>query len=270
MIAQTVSAALREDIGSGDISAALIPSHQIVKATIIVREPAIICGIEWVNETFKQIDNNIKLDWKVKEGDPVSVDQIICHISGPAKNILTAERTALNFLQTLSGTATLTAKYVAKLNHTKTKLLDTRKTIPGLRYAQKYAVKCGGGFNHRMGLYDAYLIKENHIMACGSIKAAVTIARKNHPEKLLEVEVENLQELEEALNAKVARILLDNFDLSVMKEAVKITNHKAELEVSGNINLANIAEIAATGVDYISVGAITKHIQAIDLSLRFL
>ena len=268
IIKQNVATALAEDIGTGDITSILIPVDQTVTATIMVREPAIICGIEWATETFNQVDERTQLRWHVRDGEKVAANTILCEITGFARSILTAERTALNFLQTLSGTATLTARYVEKLQGTSTKLLDTRKTIPGLRHAQKYAVHCGGGYNHRIGLYDAYLIKENHIMSCGSIQAAVTAARQQHPDKLLEVEVENLDELQQALSAGVSRILLDNFDLTTLKQAVQFNQHRAELETSGNIHLDNIDSVVATGVDYISVGSITKHVQAIDMTLR--
>ncbi|MFJ1268176.1 carboxylating nicotinate-nucleotide diphosphorylase [Legionella lytica] len=263
-----VTEALQEDVGTGDVTAALLPEHLMAEAEIISREPMLICGQPWVNEVFSQIDKSIKLDWQVTEGSWLAEPTTLCRISGPARSMLTAERTALNFLQTLSATATHTYRYVEQLKGTKTRLLDTRKTLPGLRVAQKYAVTCGGGVNHRMGLYDAFLIKENHIKACGSIAKAIALARETQNNILVETEVETLDELREALAAKPDRILLDNFSLELLAEAVRInqSNH-CTLEASGGITLENIAKIAASGVDFISVGAITKSIQAIDLSL---
>lgn len=269
-IALTVATALAEDLSYGDITADLLPEKITARAQISTREDAIICGIPWVNELFHQLDPKVTLSWQVQDGDKVAAGQVLGILSGNAKSLLTGERTALNFLQTLSATATLTNRYVNALSATKTKLLDTRKTIPGLRYAQKYAVRCGGGNNHRLGLYDAFLIKENHIMACGSIEKAINLARINHPEKIIEIEVENLDELKQALQAKADIILLDNFTMDMLKEAVIINKAQAKLEVSGNVTIDNLAIIAATGVDYISVGALTKNIKAIDLSLRFI
>lgn len=269
IITAQVKAVLTEDIGSGDITASLIPAGKMVKAQVITRESAIICGVPWVNEVFRQVDPTIIIDWKVRDGDAVTPEQIICSINGLARSILTAERCALNFLQTLSGTATVTRQYAEKLAGTQTQLLDTRKTIPGLRLAQKYAVRCGGGKNHRLGLYDAFLIKENHIMSCGSITAAITSARKNYPHKPIEVEVENLLQLQEALAAKADMIMLDNFTLENMRAAVAMNNGQAKLEISGNVELNQLNKLAKLGVDYISVGALTKHLRAIDLSLRF-
>ncbi len=263
-----IAHALREDVGSSDVTAALLPEHLMVEAEIISREPMLICGQPWVEEAFHQIDNQIKINWDVAEGAWLPTPTTLCHIYGHARAILTAERTALNFLQTLSATATQTHHYVQRLHGTKARLLDTRKTIPGLRIAQKYAVKCGGGVNHRMGLYDAFLIKENHIKACGSVAQAITLARHTHQHLLIETEVESLDELQEALMAKPDRILLDNFTIEMLKDAVKMnTSENCTLEASGGITLENIAEVARTGVDFISVGAITKSIQAIDLSL---
>lgn len=272
IIAQNVSAAIREDLGPGDITAQLISDTCVAKAVVRVRESAIIAGQAWVDATFTQIDSSIQRYWLVAEGERVSPDQSVLVLSGPARSILTAERTAMNFLQTLSGTATLVADYVEAICDFPVVLLDTRKTLPGLRYAQKYAVWCGGGSNHRMGLYDAFLIKENHIASCGSITQAVSQARSmNVHDAMIEVEVENLSELQEALDIQVERIMLDNFSIDGIREAVTI-NHAAPmpatLEVSGNIDLSNIRAYAATGIDYISVGALTKNIRAIDLSMR--
>jgi nicotinate-nucleotide pyrophosphorylase (carboxylating) len=268
IITQNVKTSLAEDIGAGDVTAALIPSDSKATAKITTREKAIICGQPWVNEVFHQVDPNIYIDWQVEEGAPVKPNQVIVNIAGLARALLTAERCALNWLQTLSGTATTAAKFVAALVASKTQILDTRKTIPGLRYAQKYAVKMGGGINHRMGLYDAYLIKENHIVSCGSIANAVMHAREQHPELKVEVEVENLTELQHALNADADIIMLDNFALDLMREAVAMVNGQVKLEASGNVDLNTIKAIADTGVDFISVGAITKHLQAVDLSMR--
>ena len=268
-ISTMVAASLAEDLGDGDISAQLLPVDLTLKARIISREEAVICGIPWVNEVFKQINPLIELQWKVQDGERVQPNQILVIITGLAQSIVSAERCALNWLQTLSATATQTAQFVELIKTTKAKLFDTRKTMPGLRYAQKYAVRRGGGNNHRMGLYDAYLIKENHIISCGSITAAVNLARTKHPNRLIEIEVENLNELQEALRVKADIVLLDNFKLEEMNEAVLLNQNQVELEVSGNVDLNTIQEIAKTGVDRISVGALTKHVRAIDLSLRF-
>ena len=263
-----VAHALGEDVGSGDVTAALLPSSLIVEAEIISRESMVVCGQAWVNEVFKQIDNKIEIEWNVIEGEWQEKPTSLCIIHGLAQSVLTAERTALNFLQTLSATATKTRKYVAQLHGSKTRLLDTRKTIPGLRFAQKYAVHCGGGVNHRMGLYDAFLIKENHIKAAGSIAHAIALARKTDRHLLVEIEVESLNELCEAFDAHPDRILLDNFSLEMLSEAVQMNQPKyCELEASGGITLDNIAAVAQTGVDFISIGAITKSVKAIDLSL---
>lgn len=268
MIQEMVKAALLEDINTGDITAELIPSEKIARAQVITREPAIICGVEWVNETFKQIDETIVITWHVKDADAVAANTLLFDIEGHARGILTAERTALNFLQLLSGTATATSHYVEKIKHTKTKLLDTRKTLPLYREAQKYAVKCGGGENHRMGLFDMFLIKENHIASCGSITKAIEKARALYPTRKVEVEVETLEEYQEALNAKPDIIMLDNFSIESITLAVTQKQPDIKLEISGNVTLDNIADYASLGVDYISVGAITKHVTAIDLSLR--
>lgn len=276
-IRRSVANALREDLGGRpgedglDITADLIPAGRNSRARLICREAAVICGQAWLEETFRQLDPTLKIEWHVKDGERVEADSLICEISGPARAILTGERTALNFLQTLSGTASLVARYAEKLKDTDCRLLDTRKTLPGLRLAQKYAVTCGGGHNHRVGLYDAYLIKENHIAACGSIEKAVCRAREAHPDKPVEVEVESTQELILALNAGADTVMLDNFPVDLMKEAVRINQASAtpaKLEASGDITLDNILEKAETGVDYISIGALTKHVRAVDLSLR--
>jgi len=265
----TVATALAEDIRDGDLTADLIPQNQMANATVICRENAQIAGIPWFNETFAQLDKKVVIDWQVNDGDSVSANTILCHISGNARSILTAERTALNFLQTLSATATETAKYVAAVAHTNCRILDTRKTIPGLRDAQKYAVLRGGGKNHRKGLYDGILIKENHIMAAGSIENAVIQAKQLHPQIPVEVEVENLDELDQALTAGADIVLLDNMNNEQLSAAVKQNNSRAKLEASGGVTLSSIAAIAETGVDFISVGNLTKNIQAIDLSMRF-
>lgn len=269
-IFDSVTSALAEDIESGDITGALIDDTKLRTAQVITREDAIMCGQAWVEMAFKLVDPNVQLQWLVNDGDLVSTNQVLFTVNGMAQSLLTAERTALNFLQLLSGTATLTNKYVKQIAHTTTKLLDTRKTIVGLRLAQKYAVICGGGYNHRFGLYDAFLIKENHIVACGSITKAILTAKQMRPELAIEVEIECLEQLEEAILAGADQVLLDNFDLATIKHSV-IKNHgQVKLEVSGGVDLNSILAIAETGVDYISVGAITKNIQAIDLSMRLI
>jgi nicotinate-nucleotide pyrophosphorylase (carboxylating) len=269
-ITETVRFALAEDIGSGDITAQLIPAKHTATANIITREAAVICGVNWVNEVFQQIDNSVTITWHIADGDHVAANSILFELNGPARSLLTGERTALNFLQLLSGTATLCKQYSDLVAHTKVRLLDTRKTIPGLRTAQKYAVSCGGCHNHRIGLYDAFLIKENHIAACGGIGAAIAAARDIAPLKPVEVEVESLSELTVALNSDADIIMLDNFSLDDMREGVAITAGRAKLEASGNISTQTLAAIAETGVDFISIGALTKHAQAIDLSMRFM
>jgi len=262
-----VNLALREDIGSGDISAELLPEAMTGHAEIISREPMVVCGQAWALQTFLAVDAAIELEWLVKEGAYLNHPATLCIVKGPVRSILTAERTALNFLQTLSATATHTRQYVEQLKGTSAILLDTRKTIPGLRSAQKYAVVCGGGKNHRLGLYDAFLIKENHIKACGSITIAIEKARILHPDRFLEIEVENIEQLQEAFQAQPDRILLDNFNLEMMTAAVAMNQSGIPLEASGGVSLSNLHLIAATGVNFISVGSITKSIQAIDLSL---
>ena len=262
-------AALAEDLGTGDLSASLIPAERTATARIITRTPGVFCGQFWVAETMQQVDARIQIDWHVSDGDVIEADQNLFTLAGPAASLLTAERTALNFVQLLSGTATRTAHYVALLQDHKTTLLDTRKTIPGLRLAQKYAVKCGGGSNHRIGLFDAYLLKENHIAAAGSITAAVAAARANHPNKAVEVEVENLAELDEAIAAGADIAMIDNFTLADTQTAVARSAGRIRLEASGGINERTLADIAATGVDYISSGELTKAILPMDLSMRF-
>lgn len=265
----TVLTALQEDIQGLDITAELIPADQTMQMNLLCREDCILCGVDWFNESFYCLNPHISIDWSSCDSDSIKKDSVICQIEGNARNLLTAERTALNFLQTLSGTATVTRQYADLIQHTHCKILDTRKTIPGLRIAQKYAVKCGGGVNHRMGLYDAYLLKENHIAASKNITSAVTLARQLDPGTFLEVEVETLEQLEECMTAKVDRVLLDNFDIEQLKSAVAINQHATELEASGNIDQGNIVAVAETGVDFISIGAITKHVRAIDFSLRY-
>lgn len=267
-IAENVATALKEDIGSGDITAQLIPDSKRASATLITREPMVLCGTAWVDQSFQQLDPDCSVTWHFQDGDAVEPNRTLLSITGSARALLTAERTAMNFLQTLSAVATVTKHYVAQLQGSSTRILDTRKTIPGMREAQKYAVACGGGKNHRMGLYDAFLIKENHIAACGSIAAAVNQAHRIAPGQAVEVEVESLQELEQALAAGSDIIMLDNFTLEQMEQAVTLTQQQAKLEVSGNVSYEQIPQIAATGVDYISIGALTKHLQAIDLSMR--
>jgi len=268
-IEHTVATALDEDIKTGDLTAGLIPQNVQARANIFCREDATICGRPWFDEVFRQVDENAQVEWLCEEGEEVKTDQLICVITGSAKHILTAERTALNFLQTLSGTATTTSKYVKPLEGSKTKLLDTRKTLPGLRLAQKYAVACGGGQNHRIGLYDAILLKENHIMAAGGIAEAIGLARFQHPGKTVEVETESLEEVKEALEGGADIIMLDNFTVEMMHQAVKLVNNKAKLEVSGNVEIEHLETLATTQVDFISTGAITKHLHSVDLSMRF-
>ena len=263
-----VAKAIAEDLGAGDLTAQLIPQDRWATATLITREPGVLAGQAWANLVFEQIDARCELDWQARDGDLLEPNQVLLKIHGPARALLTAERTAMNFLQTLSGAATKAKHYADQVVHTQVKLLDTRKTIPGLRLAQKYAVTCGGCHNHRIGLFDAFLIKENHIAACGGISAAVSAARALAPDVLLEVEVETHGELEQALAANVDRIMLDNFSLEGMREAVALTKGRVELEVSGNVTSETLVPYAETGVDYISIGALTKHCQALDLSMR--
>ncbi len=279
-IRRAVRAALLEDLGdaltaldqpdaSADITAQLIPADRISTARVITREAGVFCGQPWVDEVFAQLGGEVKVEWKVQDGERLAPNQELFRLHGPARVLLTGERNALNFVQTLSGVATLTARYVAELEGTDCRLLDTRKTLPGLRSAQKYAVTCGGGKNHRIGLFDAYLIKENHILACGGIAPAIAQARHLNPGKPVEVEVESLAELEQALAARADIVMLDNFDIPMMQEAVRLNQGRAKLEVSGNVTLDTLAGYAATGIDFISVGALTKHVRALDLSMRF-
>jgi nicotinate-nucleotide pyrophosphorylase (carboxylating) len=266
-IASTVRRALSEDVGTGDLTVELLPREIEARARVVCREAAVLCGCAWFDEVFRQVDQTVRVEWLYADGDDIAPDTVICRLSGPARPILTGERTALNFLQLLSGTATTTRRHVELIRGTTTRLLDTRKTLPGLRSAQKYAVACGGGRNHRMGLYDAILIKENHIHAAGGIAAAVARARQRH--RSVEVEVENIEELEQALAAGADMVLLDNFDVETMRQAVQICCGRAKLEASGGVEPQRLRAIAETGVDFISVGALTKHVRAIDFSLRF-
>ena len=265
-----VELVLREDVGSGDRTAALIPADSVSKVEVICRDSAVIAGIAWFTEVFRQLDASIQLEWLAADGDRVQGNQLLCRLEGNTRALLTGERSALNYLQVLSGTATLAATYADVVAGTGAKILDTRKTLPGLRLQQKYAVTCGGCHNHRVGLYDAILIKENHILAAGSITKAVSQALQSAPDIEVEVEVESLDELQEALDAGARRILLDNFDLDSLREAVALNQGLARLEASGGVNLQTIRAIAETGVDDISVGALTKDVVAVDLSMRFL
>lgn len=269
-IQQQVKQALAEDIGNGDVTAKLVPAEQTVSAQVVCREAMTLCGRAWFDEVFLQLNSAINIKWNASDGAGIESNQILCTVQGNARSILTGERTALNFLQTLSGTATITNKYVNAITGTNCKILDTRKTIPNLRLAQKYAVSCGGGKNHRIGLYDAILIKENHIAAAGSISSAAHQARMDYPDLFLEVEVETLDELREAIEAGANRVLLDNMNIDTLKEAVEINQNRLELEASGGIDLTNIRQVAETGVDYISIGSLTKHLHAIDLSMVFI
>jgi nicotinate-nucleotide pyrophosphorylase (carboxylating) len=271
VITRQVATALAEDLGAGDVTAALVPVSQQVRARIVAREPAILCGTDWVDATFKQLDPAIRLEWLAQDGSRLDPDMPVLTLAGPARPILTGERTALNFLQTLSGTATAANRYVEAVAGTGCSILDTRKTLPGLRLAQKYAARCGGARNHRLGLYDMVLIKENHIIAAGSIAAAVEMARRTSPDIPVEVEVESLAELEQALDARADIVMLDELPLADVRTAVERNRARgspALLEASGSVTLENVREIALTGVDYISVGSITKHVQAVDLSMR--
>jgi len=271
LITRQVAAALAEDLGTGDVTAALVPASQQVRAQILAREPAVLCGTDWADATFRQLDPTIRLEWMVRDGDRLAADMPVVRLSGPARPILTGERTALNFLQTLSGTATAAARYVEAVSGTGCRILDTRKTLPGLRLAQKYAARCGGAQNHRLGLYDMVLIKENHIIAAGSIGGAIATARRTSPDIPVEVEVETLAEFDQACEAGADIIMLDELSLEDMREAVRRNRAwgpKAKLEASGSVNLSTVREIALTGVDFISIGSITKHVQAVDLSMR--
>lgn len=276
-ISESVKIALHEDLNGlspseGDISANLIPADKQAKAIVITREDAVFCGQAWTQEVFRQLGDSITITWHVKDGDFIKANSTLFTLEGCARTLLTGERSALNFIQTLSGISTRVKQYIDLISSTNCKLLDTRKTLPGLRNASKYAVLCGGGFNHRLGLFDAYLIKENHILACGGIKQAIDMANQQHPERWVEVEVESINELKQALDAGAQRVMLDNFTIAMMIQAVEINKnnkHTADLEVSGNVTTSTILSYANTGVDYISVGALTKHIHAVDLSMRF-
>ncbi len=267
-IRSDVCRALAEDIGSGDVTADLLPESRCATARVVTREAAILCGQKWFDGCFNALDSAVRVNWQADEGSPVRPGQALCEISGSVRALVTAERSALNFLQTLSATATVTAAYVSAIRGTRASILDTRKTLPGLRRAQKYAVRVGGGKNHRMGLYDAILIKENHIAAAGSLSAAVTRARLLHPQIMVEVEVENFGELREALESGVDRIMLDEFELDELMQAVVEVDGRVPLEVSGGVGMDRVRAIAETGVDYISIGALTKHVHAVDLSMR--
>ncbi|WP_294947216.1 carboxylating nicotinate-nucleotide diphosphorylase [Sulfurivirga sp.] len=263
-----VQLALAEDIGSGDVSGEIIPADRQARARVIAREPAIICGRPWFDAVFAQLDDAVRCHWQVREGEQVAPEQLIVTLEGPARALLAGERTALNFLQTLSGTATVTHRYVQALGDSPTRLLDTRKTLPGLRRAQKYAVACGGGRNHRIGLFDMVMLKENHIAAVGGIGPAVARARNLHPRLKIEVETETLQEVREALEAGADIIMLDNFPPALAREAIALIDGRAQVELSGNVTLETLPELARLGADFISTGAITKHVHAVDLSMR--
>ena len=267
-IAKLVTQALSEDVANGDITAELIGADVQASGRIVTREDGILCGTTFALEAFQQIDPSCHVEWAAQDGDSIATDSLVCTLSGPARALLSGERTALNFLQLLSGTATTAGQYAARVAHTKVKLLDTRKTVPGLRRAQKYAVTCGGCYNHRIGLFDAFLIKENHISAAGGIAEAVAAARNVAPDKPVEIEVETEAELEQALTAGADRIMLDNFTLAALRDAVSLTAGRAELEASGNVTDETLVAIAETGVDFISIGALTKHVRALDLSMR--
>jgi len=272
-LSRTVARALEEDVGTGDLTAALVPADRDARATVITREPAVVCGRPWFDEVFRQIDPRVDIEWQADEGDFVDAGALLCRITGSARALLTGERAALNFLQTLSGTATTVRRWVEVVAGTRCRILDTRKTLPGLRTAQKYAVRCGGGKNHRIGLYDGILIKENHILAAGSIASAVAAARRSGAAVPVEVEVETIDELRQALDARADMALLDEFSLDGLREAVALNlghdNGPMKLEASGSVTLETLRPIAETGVDFVSIGALTKHLRAIDLSMRF-
>lgn len=269
VISEQVRVALTEDIGTGDRTAALIPADAEMEAHLVSRESAVLCGVAWFDEVFIQLGSEVTVEWQAGDGDQIEPDQVLCKLQGNARALLSGERTAINYLQTLSGTATLARRYADAVEGTGVRVLDSRKTLPGLRLQQKYAVTCGGCHNHRIGLFDAVLIKENHILAAGSISAALVAAQKNAPELEIEIEVESLDELEQALAAGAKRVLLDNFSLDQLREAVHLNHGRARLEASGGVNFDTIRAIAETGVDDISVGGLTKDIKAVDLSMRF-
>jgi len=268
-VSSAVGLALSEDIGDGDVTAALVAPDAAISASVLCRETAVLCGVAWFDEVFRQLHPDIAVHWRFADGDAVQADDIVCTVTGPAAPVLTGERTALNFLQLLSGTATTARHYARAIEGSHTNILDTRKTLPGLRRAQKYAVRCGGCHNHRIGLFDAVLIKDNHIANAGSIAKVVAAARRNNPQLTIEVEVTNLSELDEALSAGVDVVMLDNFDREAIGDAVGRSRGRAKLEISGNVALEDLSDLAKTGVDYISVGALTKHVRAIDFSMRF-
>jgi nicotinate-nucleotide pyrophosphorylase (carboxylating) len=268
LIDADIERAFAEDLGGGDATADLLPAEAVAAAALTCREDAVIAGIPWFDACFRKLDPGVAIDWRARDGERVAAGSVICHLRGRARALVSAERSALNFLQLLSGTATITAAHVAAVAGTGVRVLDTRKTVPGLRLAQKYAVRCGGGHNHRIGLFDAILIKENHIAAAGGIEPAVAAARRLHPALLLEIEVETLDELRRAIGAGVDRVMLDNFTPAMMTEAVALAAGRVPLEISGNVDLETIGTYARTGVDFISVGALTKHVRAVDLSLR--
>jgi nicotinate-nucleotide pyrophosphorylase (carboxylating) len=268
-ISDCVRRALAEDIGSGDLTAALIDAQAHAGAQVLAREAAVLCGCAWFEEAFRQLDQNIHVDWQAQDGDEIRANQVLCRLTGRARGLLSGERTALNFLQALSGTATVARRYAEAVQDTHAVILDTRKTLPGLRRAQKYAVRVGGARNHRLGLFDGILIKENHIAAAGGIAAAIAAARRQGTRVPVEIEVENLEQLRAALAAGADMLLLDNFDLDGLRTAVRETAGRAKLEASGGVNLEGVQAVAETGVDYISVGALTKHLRAVDLSMRF-
>ncbi len=272
-VERNVREALAEDMGAGDLTAALIPEQAVASATIVTRQTMRLAGRPWVDEVYRRLDRKVAVEWLAADGDEVQAGREVARLHGPARALLSGERTALNFLQLLSGTATITAAYVAAVAGTKTEILDTRKTVPGLRLAQKYAVRCGGGSNHRLGLYDAVLVKENHIRASGGVEAALAAARSAAPRAPVEIEVESLDELRRALEGGATRLLLDNFDIDGLREAVAVNRQEgrppAALEASGGLSLADVRAVAETGVDFISVGALTKHVQAADLSMQF-
>jgi nicotinate-nucleotide pyrophosphorylase (carboxylating) len=272
-IPTVVSRAIAEDVKDGDLTAALIEAHTPAAARVVAREGATLCGRAWFDETYRQLDPRVTIEWRVGDGATIEADSVVCELKGPARSLVTGERTALNFLQTLSGTATAARFYADLVAGTGTRILDTRKTLPGLRLAQKYAVRCGGGENHRIGLFDAVLIKENHIAAVGSVSAAVAQARRQSPNVMIEVEVETLAQLREALATDAERIMLDNFSIADLRTAVQLRDEhggkRQALEASGNVDAAALKAVAATGVDFVSIGAITKHVRAIDFSMRF-
>jgi nicotinate-nucleotide pyrophosphorylase (carboxylating) len=268
VVRRDVQRALDEDIGSGDATADLLPADAVASARVITREAAVLAGTAWFDACFDLLDPSVRVKWDYRDGDRVAAGQTLCALKGSARALVSGERCALNFLQALSGTATTTAQYVDAIRGTRATILDTRKTLPGLRIAQKYAVRCGGGNNHRIGLFDAMLIKENHIAASGSLGGAVRAARERHPDLLLEVEVENFDELHEALAAGVDRVMLDEFSFDDIRKAVADVNGKTQIEVSGGVSLPSLPALAATGVDFISIGALTKHVRAIDMSMR--